>query len=88
VVPRRVAIELVLSLGPNALIATGAEHSIRQEGVGVFVAISLLARPDVVAPVLTNAFVGFVVCVTGSALVRWRTQRNEPRHASLEPEPL
>jgi hypothetical protein len=41
-----------LTLGYNAHIGAltgyiiGSEHSIRQEGVGVFVAVSLLARPE------------------------------------------
>jgi BASS family bile acid:Na+ symporter len=58
-------------LSTDELIAIGAEHSIRQEGIGVFVAVSLLARPEMAVPVLTNSFVGFAACLGAVSLVRW-----------------
>jgi bile acid:Na+ symporter, BASS family len=50
-------------LTKQQFIAVGAEHSIRQEGLGVFVAVTLLSNTGMVPPLLTNSFVGFLVCV-------------------------
>jgi bile acid:Na+ symporter, BASS family len=59
----------LLRLSSHEFIAVGAEHSIRQEGIGVFVAVTLLAQPEMAVPVLTNSFVGFAVCLAVVALI-------------------
>lgn len=58
-------------LSSDELIAIGAEHSIRQEGVGVFVAVSLLGQPEMAVPLLTNSFVGFGATLGVVSLLRW-----------------
>jgi bile acid:Na+ symporter, BASS family len=55
----------------DALISIGAEHSIRQEGVGVFVAITVLGSSALVPPLLLNSILGLAVSMVSIVLIRW-----------------
>jgi BASS family bile acid:Na+ symporter len=59
-------------LSKREFIAIGAEHSIRQEGLGVFVAVTVLGNANMVAPLLMNSFTGFFVSVAFVALLNSR----------------
>lgn len=53
-------IGLVFKLPISEFIAVGVEHSIRQEGTGVFVAVSILRDRHMAIPLLVNSAVGFI----------------------------
>jgi predicted Na+-dependent transporter len=53
------------------------EHTIKQEGLGIFIAISLLSTPEMVLPLMLNSLVGITV---GSVIVlisRFRTKDSQ-----------
>jgi BASS family bile acid:Na+ symporter len=50
-------------LSRKEFIAIGVEHSIRQEGVGVFVAVSIIGNPHMVGPLIVNSLVGFLMSI-------------------------
>jgi bile acid:Na+ symporter, BASS family len=56
------------------------EHTIKQEGLGIFIAISLLSTPEMVLPLMLNSLVGITV---GSVIVlisRFRTKDSQTRN--------
>lgn len=66
-------------LSPSALIALGTEHSIRQEGLGVFVAVTLLSNANMVPPLLINSFIGLLVSVTVVSIIARRAGAGNQR---------
>lgn len=68
-----VACLLALALRCNRpeLIAIGVEHSIRQEGTGVFIAVTILGLPQMTVPLLLNSIFGLVI----SAVILIAVQR-------------
>jgi len=58
------------------------EHSIRQEGLAIFIVTSLLAEPLMALPLFLNSAVGFFVGMAYIGIERFRTDR-----AAAEPRP-
>jgi predicted Na+-dependent transporter len=72
-------------LSKREFIAVGVEHSIRQEGVGVFVAISVMGMPQIVPPLIVNSLVGLLVSFIVNAAIAARMRE---RRAARPPSPL
>lgn len=67
-----------LQLSVPETIAVGVEHSIRQEGTGIFIAASLLGRPEMTVPLLLNSGVGLLVSsIVVYGIVRLRVQKRQ-----------
>jgi len=58
------AISKLGKLSKEETIAVCIEHSIRQEGTAMFIAVSLLNSYEMSIPMILNTLVGMVVCVT------------------------
>jgi BASS family bile acid:Na+ symporter len=67
-------IVFVFRLSKKELIALGAEHSIRQEGLGVFVAATLLSNTSMVPPLLINSLIGLLISVICVSLINLRSR--------------
>jgi len=57
------AIGVGFRLSRSEFIAISMEHSIRQEGTGVFVAVSIVGNPHIAVPLIINSAVGFLLSV-------------------------
>jgi len=57
------AIGVGFRLSRSEFIAISMEHSIRQEGTGVFVAVSIVGNPYIAVPLIINSAVGFLLSV-------------------------
>jgi len=72
----------LFSVARKERTAIVCEHSIRQEGLAIFIVTSLLAEPLMALPLFLNSAVGFFVGMAYIGIERFRTDR-----AAAEPRP-
>jgi BASS family bile acid:Na+ symporter len=68
---------LGLRLSRKELIAVGVEHSIRQEGTGVFIAVTVIGNSQMTVPLLLNSIIGLVVSAALLLAMRRRISVDE-----------
>jgi BASS family bile acid:Na+ symporter len=73
-------IALALRSNRKELIAIGVEHSVRQEGTGVFIAVTILGMPQMTVPLLLNSLFGLVI----SAVILISIQRRSVHTSGTE----
>jgi BASS family bile acid:Na+ symporter len=71
-------------LARSELIAIGVEHSIRQEGTGVFVAVSVIGSVQTAVPLLVNSFLGLLISIAMNAIISRLPTRPTGAAASLQ----